>query len=277
MKPPPPPHRRQPPVGMWPARRRARRALWPQALELALILAFIIGGYHGVLWYWQLTSPKEVVIPKVLGLQENEAVRVLTTAGLRPEVTMRKASEQAGSGEVLSAEPPPGRSVKVSRKIRLIVSSGSQWSRVPDVREMAVDRARAIIAQKNLEVGKQRARYHDSVPLGYVISQDPRPEARILRGSEVELVVSKGPTPETEPVDEEPPTGARSTKVEYTIQPGPSLQEVRIVVADSKGEQTVFRDFRKPGETVSETVKGEGANAVVLIYVSGVLVEERPF
>ncbi len=264
-------------VSSWPANTRPGRRLWPQVVELVAIIAFLVLAYYGLLFYWAWTAPKEVTIPNLVGMNEQEALKVLTASGLRPEVVNRKASEDQPSGAVLSAEPPPGRQVKVGRKVRLVVSAGSRWSTVPDVREMSVDRARALVTQENLQIGKQIARFHETIPVGYVIAQNPAAEQKVTRGSDVDLVVSKGPAPTVEPLEEERKSTVHSTRIEYEVPPGASLQEVRIVVEDRKGERTVYRSFHRPGERISETVSGEGPDAVVRLYVSGVVAEEKPF
>lgn len=271
------PQPKPPQVGMWPARRRPQKRLFPQVIELAGIIVFLVVAYQALLWYWAWTAPGEVAVPQVLDMKEEEALRVLDAAGLRPEVTNRKASEEKPDGAVLSAEPPPGRQVKVGRKVRLVVSSGSRWAIVPNVREMSVDQARAQVTKASLAVGRQLARFHESIPVGYVIAQDPEPERKLPRGTDVDLVVSKGPTPTVEPVEEERKPAVRTTRVEYEIPPGASLQEVRIIVKDRRGERTVYRSFHRPGESISEQVAGEGPDAVVRVYVSGVVALEKPF
>ncbi len=276
--PPPPPRPPSvPQVGMFPKRRPAPpRALMPQFLELLAIIAFIFITYHAVVGFWELTDPKEVTIPKVIGLNEIEAQKVLTGAGLRCEVTARQGSEEAPEGEVLSTEPPPQRMVKVGRMVRLTVSSGSRWSFVPDVRDMSVDRARALLRQENLTIGKETAKFDSKVPLGYVIAHAPKPDQKVSRGTAVDLVVSKGITPTEEP-DEQERQGTRTTEVDYDVPPGANLQEVKIIVEDRKGERVVYRNFHHPGEKVVETVTGEGPEAVVRVFLSGVLDQEKSF
>ncbi|MBN1458558.1 MAG: PASTA domain-containing protein [Armatimonadetes bacterium] len=266
---------RQPQVGMWPRRRERQRSLLPQIIELVVIIGFIIGSYHAAFWYWQKTEPAEVSVPSVLGLTATEAEKILNTSGLRSEVVARKTSEETPEGAVLAAEPPPGRAVKEGRLVRLTLSSGSRWSVVPDVREMSVDRARALLRQEKLTIGNESARYHAQIPLGYVIGHAPQPEQRVPRGTSVDLVVSKGPAPKVVPLEEN--AGLRRTRVEYEVPPGASLQEIRIVVQDKNGERTVYRNFHRPGERVQETVSGDGPGAVVRVYLSGVLAQETPF
>jgi serine/threonine-protein kinase len=239
-----------------------------------VIVGFIIGSYQAAFWYWEKTQPAEVAVPTVLGLTATEAHKIITAAGLRSEVVAHKTSEETLEGAVLVAEPPPGRAVKEGRLVRLTLSSGSRWSVVPDVREMSVDRARALLREEKLTIGNESARYHPQIPLGYVIGHAPQPEQRVPRGTPVDLVVSKGPAPTVVPIEEE--AGLRRTRVEYEVPPGASLQEIRIVVQDRNGERTVYRNFHRPGERIHETVSGEGPGAVVRVYLSGVLAQETP-
>lgn len=266
-----------PQVGRWPKRRPApRRALMPQFLEMLAIIAFIFVAYHAVVGYWELTAPKEVTVPKLVGLKEAEAQQVLGAAGLRAEVAARQGSEEAPESEVLASDPPSNRMVKAGRLVRLTVSSGSRWSIVPDATDMSVDRARALLRQENLTIGKETARFHNKVPLGYVIAHAPMPDQRVPRGTAVDLIVSKGPAPTAEP-DERERQGARTTQVEYEVPPGANLQEVKIVVQDRQGERVVYRNFHHPGEKVVETVSGEGPEVVVRVFLSGVLDQEKNF
>jgi hypothetical protein len=263
---------------MWPAPRRPRRALLPQFLELLAILAFLLICYQAMAWVWALTAPREIRIPAIVGLQRKEAMALLQNAGLRPEVIAEKASEKVAEGAVLAAEPGPGRVVKAGRTVRLTLSSGSRWSRVPDVSDMSVDRALALLREAKLIVRKQRARYHEKVPVGYVLAQRPPAGERVPRGTEVELWVSKGPEPETE-VEEQAPVdeGPRSTQIEVTVPPGASLQEVKIVVTDRRGTHTIYEQYLEPGEVVSQTVTGEGRKCTARAYVSGILAREVDF
>jgi len=260
-------------VGMWPKKTRPGRPLRPQVIELLAIIGLMIVSYHGVLWYWEKTAPAEVDVPKIIGLTEVEAEKVLAAAGLRSEVVGRKSDEDIPDGAILAADPPPGREVRVGRLVRLTASTGSRWAVVPDVREMSVDRARALLRQENLTVGKETARYDPEVPVGYVIGHAPSPEQKVPRGTPVDLLVSKGPAP-NRVVAEEPDSGLHRGEIAYEVPPGANLQEVRIVVSDRNGERTVYRGIHRPGETVKETVSGEGPTTVRL-YLSGLLIEER--
>jgi len=203
-------------------------------------------------------------------------MRVLETAHLTGELVARRPSETAPEGTVIAAEPVPGRRVKVGRTIGITVSAGSKWAKVPDVRDMSVDRALALIRQAKLELRTQRARYHPKVPTGYVLGQSPAPGTTVLRGTLMDVVVSKGQKPEMTILGERTPKEeVRSTDIALTVPPGASLQEVRIVVKDRRGEHTVYTGFHQPGETVTRIVSGEGQSITVQVFLSGLLIEER--
>jgi hypothetical protein len=88
--------------------------------------------------------------------------------------------------------------------------------------------------------------------------------------------VSKGPHPEVQVVeDTRPAEGVRTGQIDLTVPPGPSLQEVRIVVRDRRGERTVYQSYREPGEKVTQTVSGEGPRIIIRVYLSGLLVQEH--
>ncbi len=70
--------------------------------------------------------------------------------------------------------------------------------------------------------------------------------------------------------------GTRSYDVNFVIPPGPTVDDVRIVVTDSTGEHEVYHQSRQAGETVRQHVTGQGPSTVQ-IYVSGNLYEQHDF
>jgi len=261
--------------------RRGSRALGPQLLVLFAIILSMVVAYHGGIWLWNRTAPKEVTIPKVVGFKQDEATSVLGAAGLASEVVAEKYDEQVSEGVVIAVDPAPGRLVKVGRQVRLTLSLGSRWSEVPEVRQMSMDRARALVKSAKLLVGKESASFDAKIPIGYVISQHPPPGRKVPRNSEIALTLSRGPElregGESEGVSTPSTTGPRSYNVEFVIPPGPSLQEVRIVVVDANGERELYRGSHQVGETVRQRVRGEGPGVSVQVFLSGFLAEQHNF
>ncbi len=259
--------------------RRKRRALLPQLIQLGAIIVFLVIAYYVALFAWNRTAPREVAVPKVTGLPIGDASSILRSAGLQSEVVAERPDEKVTAGVVVSSDPPTDRSVKAGRLVRLVVSSGSRWAKVPEVGKMSVDRAKAVLNNARLSLGRQTPIYSDTVPAGYVIDQNPKAGARLVRNSEVAVRVSLGVKPTSTSGAEQPsvPNEERVTEVQIVVPPGASLQEVKIVVRDDKGTRTVYRGYHQPGEVVTQSVHGEGADATVEVYDSGVLAETRKF
>ena len=263
---------------MWPTQRHPEPRLLPQVFQLVLVVGALIISYHLLVFVWERTAPPEVTVPEIVGLSETEATRLLSAKGLRGEVVTRRWDEKVPEGSVITSHPPGGRRVRLGRVVQLTVSSGSRWAVVPDVGEMSVDRARALLNQAKLNLGNQRAEYDPTVPIGYVIRQAPEPGRKVPRGTDVTLWLSKGPAPDAGQVNQpERPSGTRSTDVIYTVPAGADLQEVLIVVHDQSGDHTVYRGYHQPGETIKKRVTGTGDSVAVEVYLSDLLVERREF
>lgn len=261
---------------MWPRRPRHRRSLRPQLVELVLIIAAMLIAYHSLLFIWERTAPAEVEVPEIVGLTEAEAVKLLEAAGLRVEQAPAKHTDEVPDGRVVLSEPPPKRKVKVGRLVRITLSAGSRWATVADVCDMSRDRALALLREAGLSVGREQARYDAKVPLGYVLEQDPAKGEKVRRGSSVDLIISKGPAPPVEVV-EDPSRGAgvRSADIDLVIPPGASLQEVRITVRDDDGERNAYVGNHGPGERITQTVTGRGGTIRIQVFLSGLLIQER--
>jgi serine/threonine-protein kinase len=236
---------------------------------LVVLVAGLVAAAYIAFWAWVVTGPKSVRVPNVVGIEDRAAVRMLQDAGLVPEVAEQRYDEDTGRGVVLSVKPPPNKVVRQGRKALLIVSLGSVWTRVPNLTEMSVSRAKELLAAGELELGRQREEYSDKVPVGYTISHSPGPGARARRGSRVDLIVSRGPVPEG--VVERT---RRSARVVVDLPPEGPWQEVRIMVQDDTGTRLAYHGWHMPGSKFTRTVSGTGT-VTVRVYVGGQLVEER--
>jgi serine/threonine-protein kinase len=245
-------------------------------VQLILIIALMMVAYHVLLLIWERTAPAEVAVPEIMGMTEAEAVKLLESAGLRVEQAPAKHSDETPEGRVVLAEPPPKRMVKVGRLVRITLSAGSRWATVVDVREMSRDRALALLREAGLSMGREQARYHPTVPLGYVLEQDPAKGEKVRRGSSVNLTISKGPAPPVEVVEDPARgVGVRSADIDLVIPPGASLQEVQVVVRDDDGQRTAYVGNHGPGERITQTVTGRGSTIRIQVFLSGLLIQER--
>ncbi len=64
--------------------------------------------------------------------------------------------------------------------------------RVPDVHQLSLDQAEAVLGQHGLQVSRAGERFETDVPRGFIISQDPGPGSPVRRQKTVQVIVSLG-------------------------------------------------------------------------------------
>ncbi|WP_413449840.1 Stk1 family PASTA domain-containing Ser/Thr kinase [Georgenia phoenicis] len=175
-----------------PTRRRRRRRTF--ALTMVLLLLALAGGGS---WWWFTHGPGAyVTVPEVVGLTEDEAVSVLSDAGI--DLTVERAHhDTVPEHEVVSAEPAPGDRVRTDGTVVLNVSLGILMVEVPPLAGLTQEEAVAALEAAQLTVGQVETPWDDSVPAGQVISAGVEAGQVIPYDQPVDLVVSAG----REPVD----------------------------------------------------------------------------
>jgi eukaryotic-like serine/threonine-protein kinase len=147
-----------------------------------------------------------VAVPDVVGLSEEDALRLIREAGLVVGQRERRFDEDVPEGQIIESDPPAGTDVPLGSRVDFAISEGLELVSVRPVVNRAEADAIARLEDQGLEVVIQRA-FSAVVAQGFVISQDPEPGAQVAAGSVVRIVVSDGPepVPEPEPEPEPPP------------------------------------------------------------------------
>ncbi len=177
-----------------PAPSPARRRPVLLAAAVVAVLALVLGSG----WWW--TTGRFTQVPALVGVAETEAVALLTAAGLAVGPPQRLLDDAAPAGTVLASEP--GAAVRLLRGdvVTLTVSGGR-----PVVPAVAPGTAVEVAEQAVRDVGLSPVRtaaaaeFSTTVPAGAVLRTDPGPGTAVPVGSEVVLVVSRGPEPPPEP------------------------------------------------------------------------------
>ncbi len=136
------------------------------------------------------SGPGTVEVPLVTGLKLSTATKALNRRGLSVDSTS-KHSATVPKGEVISSSPTDGTTVQKGSRVHLIVSSGPQQVKVPDVTDM--DTAAAHSALRNAGLAFTDDQQASDKPKGTVISQDPAGGSTVDKGTSVTLTISKGP------------------------------------------------------------------------------------
>ncbi|MDP8960543.1 MAG: PASTA domain-containing protein, partial [Actinomycetota bacterium] len=130
-------------------------------------------------------------VPNLVGKPEQQATAMLQGAGLAPS-TEYVYDEKVGKGLVVRSEPPPGAPISEGQPVTVVVSKGRKPIDVPKVVGLTRDDAAARLSSLGLKATVVAEVFHDTVPSGIVVSQNPEPGANLHRGDVVQLSVSKG-------------------------------------------------------------------------------------
>ena len=149
-----------------------------------------------------------VLMIDLLDMDFNEACNTLRAMGLKPVVPPDYANhETIEQNHIISYTPLKDVPLTPGTEIHMVVSRGPEAKpvKMPDLAGMTKDLAMATISQHNLgKDGRIEEVHDDKVEEGKVISQYPTKDTEVPEGTDVNLVISKGPDPTTQPPD--PPT-----------------------------------------------------------------------
>jgi len=142
---------------------------------------------------------QEVVVPDIVGQNINQADKELDKLKLIMDVKDKKFNDEFKKDEIIFQEPGKGQKVKEGKHIEVILSLGSEKIKVPNVVGKELADAEIIIGNEGFEIGIDKI-YDDKYKEGYIISQEPRAGTRVAKNSKIDLMVSKGPTPDKIPM-----------------------------------------------------------------------------
>ncbi|HVR12349.1 MAG TPA: PASTA domain-containing protein [Gaiellaceae bacterium] len=149
---------------------------------------------------------KPVVVPRVVGQTQGDAVQALTKIGLKP--VLQNVPSDKPAGTVVDQKPPAGKEVDKGSKVTVNVSTGTGPAtttttatttaagpvRVPHVAGFAQTPALRLLNTLGLRPTVVYVR--SSQPANRVVSQSPAQGTTLRRGSRVRVNVSTGPNPQ---------------------------------------------------------------------------------
>jgi serine/threonine-protein kinase len=162
-----------------------------KSLIIIAIIAsiFLIGG--GVFALSSLGKSEEIIVPNIVGMNVEDAKKQLESMGLSLEVIDTKNSAKE-KDTILESNPKANEVVKKGTAIKVIISSGVEKVKVPDLRDYEVNYIMQILDQLGLKYSILEE-YSSSIEAGYFISQYPERGVEVDKGSEVKVTISKGP------------------------------------------------------------------------------------
>lgn len=244
---------------------RSRAGLYIGILIAALL---VLGGVFAFLLLGS-DSTEMVMVPSVVGLEQEEAEKILTDLDFEVDVTERP-SDTIETGRVLSQDPEKDTQAPKGSTVKIVVSTGLEQIEVPGVVGESQTDAEKILTDKNL---LPRIEYEedDQAEAGKVIRQDPPAGEMVDSGSIVNLIVSKGAGEEIVPdVIGQPLAQAQAAIQEQgfrfanpTREPSSSVPEGSVISTDPPEGTSL------PRNSVIKIVVSSGVEQVEVPTVTG--------
>jgi len=136
-------------------------------------------------------GPEFLPVPNVEGKAEKQARRAITGAGFVPKVST-EFNDTVDKGKVIRQSPQPQVSLEKGKHVEIVVSKGPAPVEIPPVKGKTRDEAKATLEALGFKV-TETEEFSTTVKKGDAIRTDPPAGDKVKKGSEVTLVLSKGP------------------------------------------------------------------------------------
>ncbi len=161
------------------------------------VVGVIVGGALTLLAFDKVIMPiytnynEGVTVPDVTRLSLQEAETLLSSIGLRHEVSDRRANTAFPANYVIDQQPAPTMIVKPNRKVYLTVNTEVKPTvEVPNVTNLSLRNAQIQLQNYGLEVGTIS---YESSRFKNAVLRQSIPEGTVVdKGMTVDLVVSDG-------------------------------------------------------------------------------------
>lgn len=227
---------------------------------VALIAIAIVGLLSGVLF---MTGGnifgKEVAVPDIVGMNMAKADEELSKLGLIMNVIARQNDPAVEKDSIISQDPGKGRKVKAGRQISVVVSTGSEQVKVPNITGVNIKDATTRLTNKGLNLGTPQEVFDEKYEAGIVISQKPAADTLVGSGTNVDVVVSKGKTPNKVTMPE--------LKGLSLTNATKKLQDNKLVLGDVKRQQSnaFYNDQVSAQDTAAGVLVDEGTKVNITI------------
>ncbi len=178
-----------------PTTTRGKLALWAGILLVIFIILYVL--LNDIVMPTVTRHGEEFSLPDIVGMTVAEAEPIVNQAGLSIEVTSEEYHPDKPSGTILNQFPIGGTMVKSGRTIKVVTSLGQKLVKVPDLRGFSVRQARLNLEAVGFKLGDLEWTTADSLPEKVVVFSYPRSGTEIPYGSDVNLMVNRGPYQQT--------------------------------------------------------------------------------
>ncbi|WBB65691.1 Stk1 family PASTA domain-containing Ser/Thr kinase [Micromonospora sp. WMMD812] len=182
-----------PPTRQIPARvgdpRRRKASSWLIATFAAVGVLAVIALVAALLWSQQ--DDKQVSVPTVTGLTQQQAFAEIQKAGLAAQAGDQVFNATCEKGKVVAQNPVPNTRLEPSRTVTVQVCAGPNVKQFPNVVGSSFENAKELLEGQGYKVAKPVEK-DSPKEAGTVIASSPEAGKQVAEGAEVTLTVSKG-------------------------------------------------------------------------------------
>ncbi|MBI4546416.1 MAG: PASTA domain-containing protein [Ignavibacteriae bacterium] len=216
-------------------------------LALLLILFFIC---NDLLMPWYVNRGEIIVVPSVIGLTLEDAMRLLDSAGLEGRKGDVRMDREFPEGVVIIQNPPVGHKVKKGRRVYLTVSGGESIVIVPTLRGRTLRDAQFALEREGLKLGAIEYQFSDQFPPNTVIEQKVNAGATVKRNTYISIILSQGKSKEQITVPDL--TGKTLSEAESILSStGLSVGNITYVQSSDLLPNTVIEQYPRAHELVA--------------------------
>lgn len=224
-----------------------KRFRTPAILIACFLAVFYI--FNNVVMPRYVQQGKTTKVPNVVGKTLDEAVKLLTDAGLPGKKAGVRTDKQFPEGTVVVQNPPSGAEVKFGRGIYLTVSGGEPLVFVPSLRGQTLRDATFSLERVALVMGSTTYQVSEEYPQGTIIDQDTPQSTKVSSGNVINVTVSQGKNADQVPVPDV--TKKTFTDAErIVIQAGLRIGNITYQINAELLPNTVIEQFPKSGQLV---------------------------
>ena len=221
---------------------------------IAAIILIPLIGFFGTKFILDAGTPNDVELKDLTGMTVEEAKQALANTKITLEVKEETYNDKVEAGKIISQEPPfvEGYTVKENAIIKVVVSKGTEMTKVEKVVGMKFEDAEKALKDVNLQAEKIE-QTSKTVEEGYVIKQDPEEGTELKAGETVKVYVSIG-------------TGIKQVSMPYVIGDDEATAKKKLKDANleativyeedtTKVDGRVLKQSIEAGKTVDEGTK----------------------
>lgn len=135
---------------------------------------------------------EKVDVPKVVGMQLDEARAALHDAGFDVGDIRYENSADAPADTILAQDPAAGKKAAKGSRVNVTISKGEAQVEVPDLADMTAEQARSALSKAGLKYTAGAAEHSDTVEENHVVRQEPAAGEMVAAGATITYYLSAG-------------------------------------------------------------------------------------